>query len=137
MWTEGPYDPAEKILFLNPVPVDPKIHLDAEPNTGVIIRASKAMQGSMRLRPSLLFPNVGDVLIPLFVSHEYAAASVGMRKTVRLLQGAVKAEGTTLPMLTGLGTLFIVTGILQCAWRVVPRKSETPKEEQKGEVVLC
>ena len=34
----------------------------------MIIRASKPMQVSIRLKNSMLFPDVGDVLIPLAVS---------------------------------------------------------------------
>lgn len=141
MWKEGPYDPLEKLVFLNPVQVDPLTFLDAEPNTGLIIRGSKAFQASMRLYPSRLFANVGDILIPLFVLHEHAAAGLGTRKTVKGLQGACKAELTTLPMLFGLGSIMVTTGILQCFWRLAPRKLDTPKEEpkeeQKGDVVLC
>ena len=35
----------------------------------MIIRASKPMQVSIRLKNSMLFPDVGDVLIPLAVTE--------------------------------------------------------------------
>jgi hypothetical protein len=141
MWTVGPYDPAEKVIFLNPVSVDNLLHLDTEPNTGLILRASKPMMASMRLYPSLLFPNVGDVLIPCFAITEEASSSLGLRRIVRTLQGAVKAQFSTLPAMTGVGTILVVTAILQCAWRIAPRKPEASKDEQKEEkkeeIILC
>ena len=35
----------------------------------MIIRASKPMQVSIRMKNSMLFPDVGDVMIPLAVSE--------------------------------------------------------------------
>jgi hypothetical protein len=143
LWTQGPYDPLDKVVFLNPVDVNPLIFLDAEPNTGVLLRISKPMMASMRLHDSMLFPNVGDVLIPLFVAHEHAESPLSLRRTVRQLQGAVKAEGSTLPMMIGMGSILLITGILQCGWRMVVRKAEkaekaeTAKQGEKDGIVLC
>merc|ERR1712139_576033 len=82
--------------FLNPVPVDPLVHLDAEPNTGLVIRGSKGLMATMRLAPSQLFPDVGDILIPLFVHHEHAEGGLSTRKTIKGLQGSCSASGAWL-----------------------------------------
>ena len=47
--------------------VDPKIYLDTEPNTGTVIRGSKPVQRNLRIKPSILFPDVEDLLVPCFV----------------------------------------------------------------------
>jgi hypothetical protein len=119
MFMKGPYDPRERAVFLMKVPVDPQIYLDTEPNTGAVIRGSKPMQRNVRVKPSLMFPDVQDVLIPLFVVHEHASATESQRATLKSLQSATRMEnpnGMVMMMLI-MGWLFLSTGLLMCVWR--------------------
>jgi len=134
--TQGPYDPAEKVVFLSPLSVAPDIFLDSDPETGTIIRASKPLQVSIRMKNSMLFPDVGDVLIPLAVQNEYAGASAGARKTLRSLQKAGRQEVGTIVFLTGLGSMLVAIGGFMCLFRIPSLVRKRKPQTEEG-VVFC
>jgi len=127
------YDPLDKTIFLSKVPVDPQIYLDTEPNTGTVIRGSKPMQRNVRVKPSLMFPDVQDMLIPLFVVHEFAGATEKQLAVLKTLQSATRMErpnGMVMMMLI-FGWLFLSTGLLMTFWRVPTYMRGKGKEQHE------
>merc|ERR1711908_96629 len=134
------YDPSERVIFVSKVPVDPKIYLDTEPNTGTVIRGSMPVQRNIRVKPSILFPDIMDMLIPVLVIHESASATEAQRAVLKQLQSATRMERPSgmVMMMVIMGWLFLSTGLLMIVWRAPTHMSGVGKgqHQQHQEIPL-